>query len=177
MNTLLVFFALPVATIILAIVLQKILKCPLLVGATFFAIYLIVAFIISPSGTLLILAILYSFLAYITAVITCIICKINSRFGNIIGDCVTSCNVCGDNNDSRTGNNLVTANNNCNSGNNVATVRIIDSRNNNCLTNANNSVTTVTTTTGAGTLNTTSNTFSQGRCNNVCTCGRTCNRR
>ena len=33
---LLLFFALPVATIILAVVLQKILKCPILVAATFF---------------------------------------------------------------------------------------------------------------------------------------------
>ena len=177
MNGLLVFFALPVATIILAIVLQKILKCPLLVGATFFAIYLIVAFAIAPNGTLLIYAILYSILAYVTAVLTCIICRINSRFGNIIGDCAKPCNVCGYNNDLGTGNNLITANNSCNSGNNVATVRIIDSRNNNCITNDNNSVTTVTTTTGSGPLNTTSNTFSQGRYNNVCTCGRVCSRR
>lgn len=44
MNTLLLFFALPVATVILAIVLQKILNNPLLVAATFFAIYLVVAF-------------------------------------------------------------------------------------------------------------------------------------
>ena len=44
MNTLLLFFALPVATIILAIVLEKILDCPVLVAATFFAIYLVVTF-------------------------------------------------------------------------------------------------------------------------------------
>lgn len=173
MNLLLIFFALPVATIILAIVLQKILKCPLLVGATFFAIYLIAAFIISPSGTLLILAILYGILAYVTAVLTCVICRLNSRFGNILGGCTNSCDICGNDNSSNNSNIVANPTN----ANNVATVRIIDSRNNNCLTSANNSVTTVTTTTGAGPLNTTSNTFSQGRCNNVCTCGRTCNRR
>ena len=44
MNNLLLFFALPVATIILAIVFQKILRNPILTAATFFAIYLIVAF-------------------------------------------------------------------------------------------------------------------------------------
>lgn len=171
MNILLVFFALPVATIILAIVLQKILKCPLLVGATFFAIYLIVAFVIAPSGTLLIYAILYSILAYVTAVLTCVICKLIRKFGNVIGDCAGSCNMCGGDN-----NNLNLANINSNNGNNIATVRIIDSRNNNCLMPS-NSVTTVTTTSGNGPLNTTSNTYSQGRGNNVCTCGRTCNRR
>ena len=172
MNVLLIFFALPVATIILAIVLQKILKCPILVGATFFAIYLIIAFIIAPSGTLLIYVIVYSILAYITAVLTCLICRLINRFGNIIGDCSNSCNICGDNNT-----NSANVANIANASNNLATVRIIDSRNNNCLTNANNSVTTVTTTTGSGPLNTTSNTFSQGRGNNVCTCGRICNRR
>lgn len=171
MNILLVFFALPVATIILAIVLQKILKCPLLVGATFFAIYLIVAFVIAPNGTLLICAILYSILAYVTAVLTCVICKLLKRFGNVIGDCASSCSMCTDNN------NLNLMNTNCNNnGNNIATVRIIDSRNNNCLIPS-NSVTTVTTTSGNGPLNTTSNTYSQGRGNNICTCGRMCNRR
>ena len=46
MNILLLFFALPIATIILAVVLEKILRCPILTAATFFAIFLIVAFAI-----------------------------------------------------------------------------------------------------------------------------------
>lgn len=37
MNILLLAFAIPVATVLLAIVLQKVLKCPLLVAFTFFA--------------------------------------------------------------------------------------------------------------------------------------------
>lgn len=69
MNTLLIFFALPVATVILAIVLQKILKCPLLVAATFFAIYLIVTFAFFDAS-FLVFAILYTILAYVTAVLT-----------------------------------------------------------------------------------------------------------
>ncbi len=73
MNTLLIFFALPIATIILAIVLQKILKCALLVAATFFAIYLIVTFA-AFDASFLVFAIAYTILAYITAVITKIIC-------------------------------------------------------------------------------------------------------
>ena len=68
MNTLLILFALPIATILLAIVLQKILKCPVLVAITFFAIYLIVAFAFF-NASFLILVILYTALAYITAVI------------------------------------------------------------------------------------------------------------
>ena len=69
MNTLLIFFALPIATIILAIVLQKIIKCPILVVATFFAIYLIVTFA-AFDANFLIYAIIYTILAYIAAVIT-----------------------------------------------------------------------------------------------------------
>lgn len=75
MNTLLIFFALPVATVILAIVLQKMLKNPLLVAATFFAIYLIVTFAVFDSS-FLVFAILYTILAYVTAVLTRWICKL-----------------------------------------------------------------------------------------------------
>ena len=77
---LLLFFALPVATIILAVVLQKILKCPILVAATFFAIYLIVAFAIFDS-TFLIYVIAYTIIAYITAYLTKLICDIFGRNG------------------------------------------------------------------------------------------------
>ena len=72
MNILLIFFALPIATILLAIVLQKILKSPILVAIIFFAIYLIVTFTAFDSD-FLIVAILLTILAYITAVLVCII--------------------------------------------------------------------------------------------------------
>ena len=81
MNTLLIFFALPVATIILAIVLQKILKCPLLVAGTFFAIFLIVTFA-AFDASFLVFAIIYTILAYITAVLTKLICKLIDTFCN-----------------------------------------------------------------------------------------------
>ncbi len=73
MNILLIFFALPLATIILAVVLQKLIKNPILVAAIFFAIYLIVAFTVF-NATFLIAVIVYTFLAYITAAIVKIIC-------------------------------------------------------------------------------------------------------
>ena len=82
MNTLLLFFALPVATILLAIVLEKILRSPTLVAITFFAIYLIVAFV-SFSDTIaeaLIAVIIYTIIAYITALIVMIISRCKSRF-------------------------------------------------------------------------------------------------
>lgn len=68
MNTLLIFFALPVATIILAIVLQKILRCAFLTAATFFAIYLIVTFV-AFDASFLVFAIAYTIIAFITAFI------------------------------------------------------------------------------------------------------------
>lgn len=68
MNILLLFFALPIATIILAIVLEKILRCPVLTALTFFAIYLIIAFSIFDSS-FLVFVIAYTIIAFITAII------------------------------------------------------------------------------------------------------------
>lgn len=100
MDILLLAFAIPVATILLAIVLQKILKCPLLVAATFFAIFLIVTFAVFDVS-FLVLAILYTILAYVTALLTRLICNLISRF-NLGNNC--NC-VCG--NSEETNNNLV----------------------------------------------------------------------
>ena len=74
MNILLLFFALPIATIILSIVLQKLLKSPVLVAATFFAIYIIITFAFFDAS-FLVYAIAYTILAYITAAIIQAICK------------------------------------------------------------------------------------------------------
>ncbi len=68
MNTLLIFFAFPVATIILAIVLEKILRCPFLTAATFFAIFLIVAFA-AFDADFLVNVIVYTILAFLAAVL------------------------------------------------------------------------------------------------------------
>ena len=108
MEILLLFFALPISTIILSIVLQKILKCPILVAATFFAIYLIIAFAIFDSS-LLIFVIIYTILAYVTAVITRLVCNILERIRQFNNCCEDNCN----NNNSRIGNN----NSNCNCSN------------------------------------------------------------
>ena len=75
MNLLLIFFALPIAVIIVSIALQKILKCPFLVASIIFAIFLVVTFVI---GNLiyLVATIAYTILSFITAVLTKIICRI-----------------------------------------------------------------------------------------------------
>ena len=75
MTNLLIFFALPIATIIISIALQKIFKCPFLVAAIIFEIFLVVKFIL---GNLiyLVATIAYTILAFITAVLTNIVCRI-----------------------------------------------------------------------------------------------------
>ena len=78
MNILLLAFAIPVATVLLAIVLQKVLKCPLLVAATFFAVLLIVTYAAFDSS-FLVFAILYTILAYVTAILTRLVCNIIER--------------------------------------------------------------------------------------------------
>ena len=73
MNNLLIFFALPIATILLAIVLQKVLRSPILVGITFFAIYLIVTFAAFDAN-------------FLVAVIVNTICRILERLEQCEGD-------------------------------------------------------------------------------------------
>lgn len=79
MNILLIFFALPIATIIISIALQKILKCPPLVAAVIFAIFLIVTFVINNIN-FLVAAIVYAIIAFITAAIVCLISRLIERF-------------------------------------------------------------------------------------------------
>lgn len=134
MNILLIFFALPIATIILAIVLEKLLRCPILTAATFFAIYLIVAFA-AFDASFLIFVIAYTIIAYITALIAeFFFCRCKRR----CMQCMMSCNNNNNNNNEvqlsnesiqsigNTVANIVNnANNNCNC-NNIATVNVRD---------------------------------------------------
>lgn len=85
---LLIFFAIPLVTILLAIVLQRVFKSPVLVAITFFAVYLIIAFAVSligiaDLGTALVATIIYTIIAYLTALIVMIICKILKKLDRI----------------------------------------------------------------------------------------------
>lgn len=122
MNTLLIFFAIPVATIILAIVLQKVLNSPLLVAATFFAIFLIITFA-AFDESFLVFAILYTILALITAILVRFICCLirNSNNPCINGTDNQNCGICGNNNnnnDNEDNNDCGCNNDNNNSSNN-----------------------------------------------------------
>ncbi len=93
MNTiLLIFLALPLATVIISIALQKILKSPILVSAITFVVFLIIALIFNNFG-LLVAAIAYGILSFLTAYIACILCKISSeRASNCNNGCNDNCN-------------------------------------------------------------------------------------
>lgn len=75
--TLLIFFSVVFATIVFAIVLERIIHCSILVGFTFFAAFLIVAAVFD-SVTLVIAAIVLGILAFIVAFLDCIFRR--SRF-------------------------------------------------------------------------------------------------
>jgi len=92
MNSLLIFFALPIAVIIISIALQKILKCPPLVAAIIFSIFLIVTFIINNLN-FLIATIVYTIISFITATIICLL----NRFLRKMEERHSNC--CNNNND------------------------------------------------------------------------------
>ena len=72
------FIVLPLATILIAIVLQKLLRSPILVALLVFAVYLILAFTVFEAD-FLINAIIYTIIAFITALIFRLICCLIRR--------------------------------------------------------------------------------------------------
>ena len=68
-NLILIFFALPLAVVIVSIALQKLFDSPALVAGIIFVVFLVATFMIGDLN-ILILAIAYAILAYITAVLT-----------------------------------------------------------------------------------------------------------
>ena len=95
MNTLLIFFAFPIAVIIISIILQKLLNNPILASAFIFAIFLILTFT-AFDETFLIATFAYTALSFITAYITKTACNIISEnniqnvnnTNNINNDCI-----------------------------------------------------------------------------------------
>lgn len=130
MNIVLTFFAIPVAIIILSIVLERILKCPVLTAATFFAIFLILAFTVFDTS-FLVFVIAYTIISYITALISEFIF---SRFIKCKCNCKWNCNFREQENEGRLTNEeieriasrvakiLCNTNNNC--CNDIATINI-----------------------------------------------------
>ncbi len=69
MNVLLIFFAIPVAIIILSIILEKYLNCPLSVAGIFFSILLVTVFYLGITAELIVALIVYTILSFISAVV------------------------------------------------------------------------------------------------------------
>lgn len=124
---LLIFFALPLATILLAIVFQKVLKSPILVAITFFAIYLIILFALYASGVItnlaegLIAVIIYTIIAFLTAWLVRIINLIREHLFNCdgsqnrSGERESNCS-CGNENNGTQNNDLLRISCRCNNG-------------------------------------------------------------
>lgn len=159
MNVLLLFFALPLATIIISIALQKILKFPALVAGIIFSIFLIVTFVIGNLN-FLIATIIYTLISYITAVLVNLICRLLRRIERCKRENNYNCCANNENNNelltinSRCGNNtngnLLTISSTCQNGTNNDLLTINtnqqnsnsccnDSCDNNCNNNCNNS--------------------------------------
>ena len=91
MNNLLIFFAFPIAVIILSIIVNKALRNPIAVAALVFAIFVVVTFA-AFDETFLIATLAYTILAFITALLS-------NRFLNCNNN---SCNLCNRNTDCNT---------------------------------------------------------------------------
>ena len=82
MSNLLIFFALPLATIIISVVLERIWKNYILVTLFAFAIFLIIAFSLGDAN-LLVLVIIYTLLAFIAAFLSMLFKKICKKLRNL----------------------------------------------------------------------------------------------
>lgn len=67
MNMLLIFFAIPLAVIILSAILETFINCPVKVAGIFFSIFIVVAFALGGTAELIVLAIIYTIISFITA--------------------------------------------------------------------------------------------------------------
>ncbi len=79
MNILLIFFAIPIATIILSAILETFINCPYKVAGIFFSIFIVVAFALGGTAELLVAAIVYTIISFITAYIVMILCNRNKN--------------------------------------------------------------------------------------------------
>lgn len=85
-TNLLIFFAIPLAIVVISIALQKILRNPFLVAAIIFSIALVIVLaFLDPIYLIAVVA--YTVLAFITAFSTCLLCGVlrNSNMCNCMG--------------------------------------------------------------------------------------------
>lgn len=91
MNTLLIFFAFPVAVIILSAIFETIINCPFKIAGITFAIFLVITFAFFDE-TFLIATIVYTILAFLVAVlVSAILNYIGNNNGNEDDENESSC--------------------------------------------------------------------------------------
>jgi len=115
MDLILTFVVLPLATIIFSIALQRLLKCPILVAAVVFAVFLILTYTVFGTD-FIIFAIVYAIIAFITALLTSLVCRIIRRLRELEdrnSDCDDDCCNC----NSRQGRNNRRSNCDCDNSN------------------------------------------------------------
>ena len=113
---LLIFFAIPILVIVVSIALQKLLKCPGLVAAIIFAIFLVITFIVG-NLIFLVATIIYAIISFITAVIICLIDRWRERNRCRQGERETDC-CCNSNSDTIFADGEIAIANNFNNSNN-----------------------------------------------------------
>ena len=75
MNILLFFFAIPIAVIILSAIFETFINSPVKVAGIFFSIFLVLAFILGGTPELIVAAIVYTIISFITAYIVKILTR------------------------------------------------------------------------------------------------------
>lgn len=95
MNILLIFFAIPIATIILSAILETFIRCPIKVAGIFFSIFLVLAFILGGTAELIVAAIVYTIISFITAYIVCIFVRNRDDDGCTSNNCNNNNNCSG----------------------------------------------------------------------------------
>ncbi len=98
MNVLLIFFAIPLAVIVISIALEKLLNCPILVAAIIFSILLLIAVIFS-STIFFILTVIYTILSFLAAWISKYICRFICNLRNCSNLCTLEAERGNDNED------------------------------------------------------------------------------
>ncbi|MBR3255960.1 MAG: YbeF family protein [Clostridia bacterium] len=87
-SNLLIFFAIPLAVVLISIALQKILRNPFLVAGIVFSVLLVI--VLAFFDTIYLVAVVaYSILSFVTAILTCLLCRVLNN---------TMCNCMGNNN-------------------------------------------------------------------------------
>lgn len=92
MNILLVFFAIPIAVIILSIIFERYLNCPLSVAGIFFSIFLVIAFALGPIIEYIVATFVYTIISFLVAFLTSYI--INRNICNEQSSRSSLCNSC-----------------------------------------------------------------------------------